>query len=94
MVKAKDQTKRTMAIALFNRDLHKNNICPGNHEVDYNRGWFYFDSGKADRHGKEVGYRTQDKKLTAEADEKLKEGYEVLYSPVWNTYVLGNRVND
>lgn len=84
MVRAAEQSKRTLCIALFNRQLHANNICPANHEVAYDCGWFYMD-------GKNVGHRPE---LTAEADEIMRSGrYVVLYWEEGNTFVLGD-VND
>ena len=77
ITKAADQTKGTMCISLFNRELHKRSICPGNHEVCYSHGWFYFD-GKPSRRPE----------LTAEADRLLAQGVIVYYSPTWNTYVI------
>lgn len=62
----------------MNRNLHANSICPGNHEVDYCRGWFYFD-----------GKPEQRPELTAEVDDIMRNGYYYVgYSRVWNTYVL------
>lgn len=79
---AKDQTKREYCIALFNQYLHENNICPGNHTVDYSRGWFYFD-----------GLAHQRPDLTAKADELLKaKTHIVLYCGDYNTYVLHERL--
>ena len=77
-VVAASQTKREFCIALLNRRLHKNNICPGNHNVGYFNGWFNIDDEQ---------FRDPD--LTAEADKIMKAGtHRVLYSEVWNTYVL------
>ncbi len=81
-VLASNQTKREFCIALFNRQLHKNSICPGNHEVDYNRGWFYMDGRCFHR-----------PELTSQVDEIMEnQEYVVYYSPVWNTYVLGDPI--
>ena len=80
MRKATEQTKATMCVALFNRDLHANSICPANHDVEYGCGWFSMDGKKMRRPD-----------LTAEADEKLQQGFEVLYWPEGNTYVLGTQ---
>jgi hypothetical protein len=77
VVPASEQTKETMCIALFNRELHARSICPGNHDVCYGRGWFYFDSKP--RHRPD---------LTVQAEELLRQGETVYYSPLWNTYVL------
>ena len=86
MVRAKYQTKRAMCIALFNRYLHQNSWCPANYDVDYGHGWFYV------KRGRQESYPPQHRMdITAEAEKKLREGYEVLYSPEWNTYVLGDR---
>lgn len=83
MIRAYEQSKRTMCIALYNRELNRSNICPANHEVDYGHGWFYFD------HGKDDGRVFHRPDLTGEAEQKLAEGYEILYWPEGNTYVLG-----
>lgn len=48
VVRASNQGKREFCVALFNRELHKNSICPGNHDVEYQFGWFYMD-GSCDR---------------------------------------------
>ena len=83
-VPASEQSKRTMCIALYNRDLHANNCCPGNYDVEYSHGWFHAKRGTDET---QIFRKPQ---LTAEADQKLAEGYEVLYSDVWNTFVLGD----
>ena len=85
MIAASEQSKRTMCIALFNRDLHQSNRCPGNYNVEYGHGWFYF------RYGCQEMNKVQRPELTAEAEQKLREGYEVLYSDTFNTYLLGDR---
>jgi hypothetical protein len=79
LIPASDQSKRNFCIALLNEELHANSICPGNHTVDYNHGWFSIDSGRS--------FRRPD--LTEEADYLLKYGVVVFFSSVWNTYVLG-----
>lgn len=80
IIPASDQTKETMSIAILNRELHANSICPGNHETTYNRGWFQIDDNRP--------FRRPD--LTAEADKLLSAGVTVYYSSVWNTYVLAS----
>lgn len=82
VVRASNQAKREFCIAIMNRNLHANSICPGNHEVDYHNGWFYFD-----------GRPSQRPELTAEVDKIMKNGYYYVgYSRVWNTYVLVDEV--
>ena len=82
MVRAANQTKREFCIAIMNRELHANNICPGNHEVHYSHSWFYFD-----------GSPEQRPDLTAEVDRIMEAGYHYVgYSRVWNTYVLIDEV--
>jgi len=83
LIKATDQGKQEFCIALFNRNLHKNNKCPGNYSVDYRNGWFYWAYGNHDE------CHAQRPELTAEADELMRSGsHEVWYSDLWNTYVL------
>ncbi len=77
IVPASDQCKNNFCVALLNRELHGDSICPGNHSVSYNYGWFRIDDGKP--------FRRPD--LTREAD-RLLESDTVYYSSVWNTYVL------
>ena len=80
---AKDQTKREYCIALFNQELHKNNICPGNHTVDYSYGWYYYD-----------GIPRQRKDLTDEAVRLMKaKTHVILYCGDFNTYVLHERLD-
>lgn len=78
VIPASDQDKRNMSIALLNHELHADSICPGNHEVSYNRGWFQIDDNKP--------FRRPD--ITANAERLLRAGEVVYYSPVWNTYVI------
>lgn len=83
VVVAASQAKREVCIALFNRELHKNNRCPGNYDVDYRHGWFYWQYGATEEQ------HAQRPELTAEADEIIRTGsHTVMYSPNWNTYVL------
>lgn len=78
LVRAAYQTKREFCIALLNRRLHENSICPGNHDVDYRHGWFYYD-----------GSPSRCPELTAEADEIMASGsHYVGYSSAFNTYLL------
>lgn len=78
VTRAADQTKDNFCIALLNSELHAAGICPGNHEVSYNRGWYQIDSNRP--------FHRPD--LTARAGELLAAGVTVYYSPLWNTYVL------
>lgn len=80
LVKARDQEKNEFCVALYNRELDKNNMCPANHEVEYQNGWFYLD-------GKNVGHRPE---LTAEADQLLESSATVWYWQEGNTFVLGD----
>ena len=78
VVQASNQTKREFCVAIFNRELHKNSICPANHDVDYGHSWFYFD-----------GTPQQRPELTAEAEEIMESGsHYVGYWREANTYVL------
>lgn len=78
IVQATHQTKREFCIAVFNRTLDSNSICPANHDVDYDRGWFYMD-----------GACEQRPELTAEAVEIMRSGsHYVGYWALGNTYVL------
>ena len=78
IIPASERIKANFCVALLNRELHRNNICPGNHSVGYNHGWFTIDDGRPFRRPE----------LTREADELLKRGTIVYFSPIWNTYVL------
>jgi len=79
MIIASVQTKREFCIALFNRQLHANSMCPGNHDVDYSHSWFYCDNDPP----------CQYPEITAEADEIMTSGSHIVcYSNMWNTYVL------
>ena len=76
---AADQNKRTLCIALYNQLLHAEGICPANHTVNYDYGWFYYDG---------TPFHRPD--LTAKADQLLASGeFQVLYWGMGNTYVLG-----
>ena len=78
MVIASKQGKREFCIALYNRKLNAQGICPANHEVGYFNGWFNFD-----------GEQFRDPDLTAEADKIIAAGtHRVLYWEEGNTYVL------
>lgn len=35
-----------VVIALWSEKLHARSICPGNHNLEYDNGWFYFDQDK------------------------------------------------
>ena len=81
IVRATDQTKHEFCVAVFNRMLDDNQICPYNHSVDYNCGWFYFDDDPPQ----------QRPELTAEADKLMRSGsHYVGYWREANTYVLLN----
>lgn len=78
LVKA-EQNKREYCIAVMNRLMHKNNICPGNHDVDYRNGWFYCDDQSPE----------QRPELTEQAEQEMNNPeFIVAYSSVWNTYVI------
>lgn len=76
IVPAAEQTKRTFCIALYNAALHAASFCPGNHEVDYDRGWFYCDG---------IPERRPD--LTAQAERVMAAGWRVLFSDNFNTWM-------
>ena len=78
VIPASEQIKANFCVALLNRELHEDSICPGNHAVGYNYGWFTIDDGRP--------FQRPD--LTMKADELLGAGEVVYYSSVWNTYVL------
>ena len=80
VIPASEQSKENMCIALLNRELHADNVCPGNHEVSYNRGWYQIDDNPP--------FHRPD--ITREADRLLSAGVTIYYSPVWNTYVLAD----
>lgn len=72
------EQKRQLCIALFNAELRKVGICPGNHEVYYDRGWFFCDG--------RIFHRPD---ITGQADLLIKKGQaKVRFSPQYNTYVL------
>ena len=79
IVKAADQTKREYCIAVMNRLCHKNSICPANHNVDYQYGWFYFDDNKPE----------QRPELTREAEDEMKNPATCVgYWQGANTYII------
>ncbi len=78
LIKASKQSKENMCVALYNRILHENNICPANHEVFYSHGWFYVDDHKP----------VHNTTLTQEAERLLAKGVTVYYSPTYNSFVL------
>jgi len=79
---ASKQGKREFCIALFNRELNDNNCCPGNYDVDYHNGWFYWAYGNHDQQ------KAQRPDLTAEAERLMKAGVTVYYSTQYNSYVF------
>lgn len=86
-----EQTKHNACKAALAERLHANNRCPGNYLIDYRHGWFYL------VYGPEETEHFQDPELTARAEELLeihKETGEdtILFSTVWNTYVVNTYV--
>jgi hypothetical protein len=73
-----EQTSRKYRIAAYNEQLHMNQICPGNHSVEYAYGWYYFD-GDARR----CPLATKNARVAEESEEIV-----VAYNSGWNTYVL------
>jgi len=78
MLKDTEQTSRKYKIAALNQRLHKNSICPANHNINYYNGWYYLD-----------GDPSQRPDITRRAKE-LEESFQskVMYQSTWNTYVL------
>jgi hypothetical protein len=77
MLKETKQTLRKCKIAAYNQMLHKNSICPGNHEVNYYNSWYYFD-----------GNAEQRPEITRKAKEAWNNFRKVYYSETYNTYVF------
>ena len=78
IVMAAYQEKHEFCIAVFNRSLNENSICPANHNIDYGHGWFYLDDNCDQR-----------PELTAEAERIMKSGSHCVgYWQEANTYVL------
>jgi hypothetical protein len=78
MLKSTEQESWKYRIAVFNKRLHEDSICPANHEVAYHNGWYYFD-----------GEPRQRPDVTREA-RKLENDMmvEVAFQSCWNTYVI------
>ena len=76
MLKETKQTLRKHKIAAYNKMLDKNNICPGNHEVNYYNSWYYFD-----------GKPEQRPEITRKAKENWDNFKTVYFSETYNTYV-------
>jgi len=58
------EEKYPMVIYLWHKELDSSSICPYNHNLNYDRGWFYFDE-------EEPFHNTE---ITAEADRLLEQG--------------------
>jgi hypothetical protein len=56
--------KKLTILACWARRLHRHNICPLNHNLDYCRGWFYFDQDPPFR----------DPELVQEAEDLMRRG--------------------
>jgi hypothetical protein len=79
IVPASDQGKHEFCVAVLNARLHKNSICPANHDVSYGHGWFQIDDNDP----------FQDPELTAEAERVMKEGHKMVgYWQEGNCYIL------
>ena len=76
-----EEGKYRMMMAVFCRDLNKQQICPGNHVLDYDRGWFYID-------GKTVE-RCWAYKMRREAIELLEQGFVGAYAQYPNRHGNG-----
>jgi len=78
MLKETEPTTRKYRIAAYNARLHKRQICPANHNVEYANGWYYVD-----------GEPRQAVDVTRRSNE-LRENPDVsvFYNDTWNTYVL------
>lgn len=73
------QTKAEYCQAVLNRRMHSNSICPANHSVSYQRGWFYVDDNPP----------FQDPALTAEAEEAMADPSKCVgYWSEGNCYIL------
>ncbi len=73
-----------MVIATYNAFLHEEcSMCPGNHEVQYFKGYLYLDND------------LREKWLTDKIREKARvyqqAGYEPVYSGLFNTWLLHYR---
>jgi len=78
MLKQTDQDSRKYKIAAFNARLHRNSICPANHNVSYANGWYYYD-----------GEPKQAPDITAKAREMEEDPHVmVFYNSTMNTYTL------
>jgi hypothetical protein len=78
MLYRRKPTVANLCIALYNRELHVKHMCPGNHEVDYKKGWFKLDGGKA--------FRRPD--IIQKAKELVEEKTDVYYCSSFNTFVM------
>jgi hypothetical protein len=80
MLKDTEQESWKYRVATFNAHLHKNGICPANHNVSYSDCWYYYD-----------GKPRQRPDVTRKSKEmEERDDVEVRFSEVWNTYVLSH----
>jgi hypothetical protein len=56
--------KKLTILACWARRLHRHNICPLNHNLDYGNGWFYFDDDPP----------FHDPELIREAEQLMSQG--------------------
>ena len=78
MLKSTTQESWKYRVAAFNKRLHRNQICPANHTVEYANGWYYYD-----------GEPQQRPEITRRAKElEGNPNVEVRYNQGWNTYVF------
>lgn len=82
MLQNTKQTSRKYRIAAFNQLLDRNSICPANHDVNYEFGWYYYDGEPEQRPG-----------VTRQAKEMEKDpNVMVFYNDKFNTYVTSSVV--
>lgn len=79
MLQRTEQTLEKFCVAMMNADLHKNNICPANHGVEYwGKAIFAIDGDPVERFD-----------LEREGQERYDNGEDyVLYSSTYNSYIL------
>lgn len=79
MLQRTEQTLEKFCIAAMCSEMHKNNVCPANHNVAYDGdAMFYIDGEPFERFD-----------LEREGQERYENGDDyVLYSSLWNTYVF------
>jgi len=78
MLKETEPTTRKYRIAAYNARLHKRQICPANHNIEYAYGWYYVDGEP--RRAPDVTRRAKELEDNPEV--------RVFYNSTWNTYTL------